>query len=553
MTAPAPGPPRVTVRGGTDPSAVDTAQMTERVAALRRSASALDDVAERCASARLAVALVGPEDVAPRQAFGVPAGLEPVSPFLTGVWPAHVLRARDAVLDAVDDVAAHARTAAADVRDVAARMEQSVRVYDDAALSVDGVLRELRLGVRGAVWGLVPGVGLLVPPLFHPVADVAVQGVIGTLGGVLRGDGFAPGRVATSTQEQHGPLVSWLSRWIGLANPRFRLPWEAPTVGDAAAVLSRLDLEGRDRFLPDPAVTRVHAPGIDLPVPHDTRSALDLVDALYDDVSLPGSVIGVQRVDRAGDGPDTWVVAVPGTQLDQDRTVFSMTSNLRLMDVDVDRRVEADSARAVLAAMRAAGIPPGDDVLLVGHSQGGMVAATVAAATVGTYSVRHVVTAGSPVAGHALPEGVKGTHLETQGEVISDLDGVENPATRDRVTVTGEFRSASGGPAADLPHGVGFHQQVLDAATEVGDRGLDEHLTHVEGLLDGTPDDPLLFEARLVPRADPDAVCRVPAVAPFAPAGPFVPTGPQWEPPPGQHHWSSREQHWTPVRPPRGP
>nr|WP_277818604.1 hypothetical protein [Cellulosimicrobium arenosum] len=193
------------------------------------------------------------------------------------------------------------------------------------------------------------------------------------------------------------------------------------------------------------------------------------------------------------------------------------------MDDDVDHRADADSVKAVLAAMDDAGIRPDEDVLLVGHSQGGMVASVVAGATVGRYSVRHVVTAGSPVAGYELPKGVKGTHLETQGEGVSDLDAAENRATPERVTVTGEFRTAAGEPIGDVPHGVGFHQRVLAEATDVGDRGLEENLADVEEILAGDRDDPQLYEARLV---EPPERC----VAPLALPAPF---GPPSFPPPG--------------------
>jgi pimeloyl-ACP methyl ester carboxylesterase len=228
----------------------------------------------------------------------------------------------------------------------------------------------------------------------------------------------------------------------------------------------------------------------------------------------------VQKIVKA-DGTPTWVVAIPGTQLFNPGSVFNMTSNYQLMDADPAVRAQADSARAVLDAMRQAGIGADDDVVLVGHSQGGMVASAVAAATVGTYSVRHVVTAGSPVADHRLPSGVKGTHVENTNEGVSAFDGAENRATADSVTVTGRFSAPGGGPSLEVPHGVRFHQEVLDAAVEVGDRGLEEHLADVETLLDGEAQEPQLYEARLVP--DPDTTFCVGDVALPRPSWPGLP------------------------------
>jgi hypothetical protein len=60
----------------------------------------------------------------------------------------------------------------------------------------------------------------------------------------------------------------------------------------------------------------------------------------------------------------------------------------------------------------------------------------------------------------------------------------------------------------------------------VGDRGLEEHLDDVERWLDGEADEPLVYEARLVP--DPDTTFCIGDVAvprsltpPWAPGTPF--------------------------------
>lgn len=52
----------------------------------------------------------------------------------------------------------------------------------------------------------------------------------------------------------------------------------------------------------------------------------------------------------------------------------------------------------VAEAMRQAGIGKDEPVALIGHSQGGIVAATLASDWAEEYTIEHVVTAGSPVA-----------------------------------------------------------------------------------------------------------------------------------------------------------
>ena len=96
----------------------------------------------------------------------------------------------------------------------------------------------------------------------------------------------------------------------------------------------------------------------------------------------------------------------------------------------------------VLAALRRAGVRREDDVMLVGHSEGGMVAATAArdASASGEFTVTHVITAGSPLGLIAaqVPKHVKLLALENAHDVVPHLDGVANPDRRNITTVTGD-------------------------------------------------------------------------------------------------------------------
>jgi pimeloyl-ACP methyl ester carboxylesterase len=81
----------------------------------------------------------------------------------------------------------------------------------------------------------------------------------------------------------------------------------------------------------------------------------------------------------------------------------------------------------------------GQDVMLVGHSQGGMVATALAADPGFTrhFNVQHVVTAGSPTAQVPdLPAGTSAIHLENRGDVVPLLDGEDNPDQPHRTTVS---------------------------------------------------------------------------------------------------------------------
>ena len=510
-----PGPaPVVVVRGGTEPTAVETAAVVAQAVALgaRADLVAATVAALRDARDSVDVTTASPTSFAGRLA--APAPLQATSGWdvhATPCWSAEVRAARAAALEAFDLAIGVAEQQAGGLRFLAARLHQAVRVYDDGDAAAAALWQDLALLVGGGmspIGAAATGLGL-----------VLSAGSVGFLRSVLLGRPSL-GAFGSTGGAFHAATIRALSRVIGLAD-KDRAWYQMPTTGNAASVLRGFMQPLRDRFLPDPEVRLVDT-GRALPTPTDMRSALGAVSALDTD-----STLSIQRIVK-DDGTPTWVVAIPGTQISRTnlRTVFNMTSNYDLADDDLAVRARADSVRATIEAMRQAGVEPGDDVVLVGHSQGGMVATTVAAATVGTYTVRHVVTAGSPVSNHGLPPGIKATHIETQGEGVSDTDGAENPTTPDQVTVTGVLPAPDGGPPIEVPHSVHFHQDVLGAAVEVGDRGLEEHLSDVERLLDGVADAPLVYEARLVP--DPDTTFCIGDLAvprsltpPWAPGTPF--------------------------------
>lgn len=130
---------------------------------------------------------------------------------------------------------------------------------------------------------------------------------------------------------------------------------------------------------------------------------------------LPFGRIGIQEV-RGADGARAYVVQVPPTEgapitsapeaWGGQGASRDWASNLRL--VAGQHPAALDDVRAALSAPGPGGdplVPPGSRVLLVGHSQGGIVAAHLAAdptfnstsGAPGTYAVTHTLSIGSPV------------------------------------------------------------------------------------------------------------------------------------------------------------
>lgn len=162
------------------------------------------------------------------------------------------------------------------------------------------------------------------------------------------------------------------------------------------------------------------------------RNVGDLMDLVADLNDAHAPTIALQRLDHP-DGTRSWVVAVPGTRsmdLVGGEDPMDMETNLALMAGTDD-----DMTAAVEAAMLQAGVRPDEPVVLVGHSQGGMVATRFAERWHDTYRVEAVVTAGSPVAGMPVPGGVAALALEHAQDWIPAIDGFDNPDVRNRTTV----------------------------------------------------------------------------------------------------------------------
>lgn len=136
------------------------------------------------------------------------------------------------------------------------------------------------------------------------------------------------------------------------------------------------------------------------------------------------------------DGTRSWMVTIPGTDGHLD-SPFSWQTNIELMSARASQRKLADSARMVDQAMTMAGIQPGEPVAMVGHSQGGIVAATMASDFADKYTISHIVTAGSPIANHPIAPHTWVTSIEMNDELVSNLDGARNPITDQWLTVRG--------------------------------------------------------------------------------------------------------------------
>jgi hypothetical protein len=190
--------------------------------------------------------------------------------------------------------------------------------------------------------------------------------------------------------------------------------------------------------------------GADVAAPPAPRSVTDLLAALdHRDRRSSGEAQGeidVRRLTRTGpDGTQltSWVVDLPGTkewQLDPRRRdhLNDLATNLTTMAGDHSARVDG-----VTRALERAGVGRDEPVMLVGHSQGGLVAMRAAQeyARTGAFAVTHVVTAGSPIARMEAPASVSVLALENRYDLVPQLDGRPSPPDANRVTVVFDAQS----------------------------------------------------------------------------------------------------------------
>lgn len=429
MSQDPPQPPiRITVTGGAGGQAANTADIATSAALVAAAATHLDDARRRCAVLAAAT-----------QAAYAQHCLDP-SPARDPVRGVHLRSAIEAAH--LLDAALAAQVSLLHSLDQSTR--SAAQVLDAAEQSLlDGLWTTART-VDG--WDLNPVM----------VGRTALFGALSATGG--------------SARER---LVAGFGAGLGKYNLR-RSFLRPPQTADAAGLL-RLGAAGYGAWTVP--MTRLHLPGArpgtarDLQPGHLTESRTSgapvttVPGAMAQIAALPDETVEVQQVTH-GDGSVTWAVFVRGTD---DLTVgstspFSAENNLLLAQGE-----RSEGMALVESAMVQAGIPVGGAVGIYGHSQGGTVAASLAADPTfrRRYDVRSVATFGSPVAAIVPSTPVPMLSVQNQDEVVSSLAGAAPPDSPERVTIDAELPGAFGsGPTGAGAHSLDTHAAVLGSALD---------------------------------------------------------------------------------------
>lgn len=221
--------------------------------------------------------------------------------------------------------------------------------------------------------------------------------------------------------------------------------------------------------------------------PRTPADLLGRLAALERDVRRRGTgAVEVLRTTTPA-GRRHWTVIIPGTQAPLAGGVNPMDNATNLLAL-AGRRTDVE--RAVVTALDRSGVAPGEPVSLVGHSQGGLVAARLAADPLVTarFTVDSVLTAGSPLGPVGVPEAVSVLSLEDVRDITVGLDGQPNA----HLTV-----AVDGG--ADEPHHRDGYARSAERLDEVDDpavrRWLERDAAARAVAVPGTRTESIVFEA----------------------------------------------------------
>ncbi|MFQ4147590.1 hypothetical protein AAGW05_02650 [Arthrobacter sp. LAPM80] len=325
---------------------------------------------------------------------------------------------------------------ARELQDLAAVVLRNIEEQERAsAVDGGGPLAELIDGAKDLWDDVTEGVG--------NVVDGVKDGVAGAVDVVKDGLGWLREEIKAS------PIFQANANVFGNLAHLFSLPFQ-PLWGDPPSLLSVVTsviLVGGG--LVDASVTNVtgglvnlnlfresepkvgtptavgHSSDVPLQQPTSVAKIFDGVLGAYSATDADGNQSASVRIVKVEqpDGSFAYIVNVPGTETNSangNKNPLDYTSNLRLVSGQ-----SSAASKAVAEAMANAGIPSNAPVMLVGHSQGGMIAQELATDKSFTqkFNVTNVLTAGSPTQPYAIDPGINYLAIAHTHDIVPLFDG----------------------------------------------------------------------------------------------------------------------------------
>lgn len=306
------------------------------------------------------------------------------------------------------------------------------------------------------------------------VGSDIVDGISGVLGGIADGISGIAGGIADGI----GGAVDWLQDSVsGLEWPS----WSEVLVGGLHTGVKGLgalgNLLGIENSWGQDGTGYADAPRLVDPADSTHRPPGSLADIIHNTQETYGAEDGGRvSMTVVGEPPRGVIANIPGTEEwgpDAGDHPFDLTGNAALAGPGGTSAGTQATADAIAQLYADNGIPPGTPLMLNGHSQGGMVASSLAADErfAEQYNVTNVMTYGSPVDGFTPAEGVDQLNIQHGSDAVPRIDlggtplGLPFPlpgSGGDGTTVT---LDSPGGPLSfgDNHSGDNYQQSVQEA------------------------------------------------------------------------------------------
>ncbi|WP_113716310.1 hypothetical protein [Arthrobacter dokdonensis] len=396
----------------------------------------------------------------------------------------YAARAAEAVLSSAQGSVA---AAAQGVAELALHASAAAQRYE--AAEAETVARENAQRMKALFGGIeVESAGIFGPLVLwwqvHKLQDVAARAglrdktedllndgpaYLAGLLGPMAGLAYLLGRVPSGQDPSRGGLnagvlpAAGLRKffdWTGLAKPGHLELRRVP----AGEWHGRPEDWSPGRAVPDPSG------GLQVDV--DPRAA-GLLSGSRDAYGYPPGSIVVDRLDRL-DGTRAWIVHLPGTE------DWSRVDSVNPMDLEGDlegmtaaqpalfRQQQIVVQEMMKQALTDAGALPTEDVMITGHSGGGIHAAAAAAspAFLADFNLRMIIIAGAPARNLPVPPAVKVLDLQNEDDIVAAADYGPPPGSANWVTVTSH---RPGAPRGKDP------VEVIKAAHDLGNYIDDAH------------------------------------------------------------------------------
>lgn len=130
----------------------------------------------------------------------------------------------------------------------------------------------------------------------------------------------------------------------------------------------------------------------------------DLMDSMLHVNAMGGKDRAVIDIKQVGDNPKRWIVTIPHTETGAEGKAGPHDHLLNVVMPGTSPQLQFAYERAIAAAMREAGIGPTDEVMMMGFSQGGMIATRFAANPSSGFNITRVLAVGAPQSHYHVPQ-----------------------------------------------------------------------------------------------------------------------------------------------------